>query len=60
MFNLVSLPWLGVFKYLNQCHCFGWEYLNVYFSVTDLALGIQIRNDEMTGHDRQTDGHSLL
>ena len=21
--------WLGVFKYLNQCHCPGWEYLNI-------------------------------
>ena len=23
------LPWLGVFKYINQCHCPGWEYLNI-------------------------------
>ena len=23
------LPWLGVFKYINQSHCPGWEYLNI-------------------------------
>ena len=23
------LPWLGVFKYLNQCHCPDLEYLNI-------------------------------
>ena len=23
------LPWLGVFIYLNQCHCLGWGYLNI-------------------------------
>ena len=21
--------WLGVLKYLNQCHCPDWEYLNI-------------------------------
>ena len=26
----MSLPWLGVFKYLIQCHCTGWRHLNVY------------------------------
>ena len=31
------LPWLGLFKYLNQCHCPGWRYLNIYISVTALA-----------------------
>ena len=25
----IQLGWLGVFKYLNQCHCPGWEYLNI-------------------------------
>ena len=25
----MQLPWLGVFKYLYQCHCTGWEYLNI-------------------------------
>ena len=34
------LPWLGLFKYLNQCHCPGWRYLNIYISVTALAGGI--------------------
>ena len=24
------LPWLGLFKYLNQCHWPGWEYLYIY------------------------------
>ena len=24
----MSLPWLGVFKYLYQCHCLRWGYLN--------------------------------
>ena len=28
------------FKYLNQCHRPGWEYLNVQFRVTALAGGI--------------------
>ena len=23
------LPWLGVFKYLNQSHCTVWGYLNI-------------------------------
>jgi len=36
------LPWLGVFKYLNQCHCPGWEYLNIYISVSALAGSIYI------------------
>ena len=31
------LPWLGLFKYLNQCHCPGWRYLNIYISVTALT-----------------------
>ena len=34
------LPWLGLFKYLNQCYCPGWRYLNIYISVTALAGGI--------------------
>ena len=34
------LPWLGLFKYLNQCHCPGWRYLNIYIRVTALAGGI--------------------
>ena len=34
------LPLLGVFIYLNQCHCPGWGYLNIYISVTALAGGI--------------------
>ena len=25
----ILLPWLGVFKYINQCHCPGWGYLNI-------------------------------
>ena len=25
----IQLGWLGVFKYLNQCHFPGWENLNV-------------------------------
>ena len=33
------LPWLGLFKYLKQCHCPGWRYLNIYISVTALAGG---------------------
>ena len=36
----MPLPWLGVFKYLIQCHCPGWRYLNIYISVTALAGGI--------------------
>ena len=31
---------LGVIKYLNQCLCPGWEYLNIQFSVTALRLGV--------------------
>ena len=27
-FKSESLPWLGVFKYLIQCHCTGWGHLN--------------------------------
>ena len=34
------LPWLGLFKYLNQCNCPGWRYLNIYIRVTALAGGI--------------------
>ena len=37
---VVSLHCLGVIKYLNQCHCTGWRYLNIYISVTALAGGI--------------------
>jgi len=36
------LPWLGLFKYLNICHCPGWRLLNIYISVTALAGGIYI------------------
>ena len=34
------LPWLGVFKYLYQCLSPGWEYLNIYISVSALAGSI--------------------
>ena len=37
---VLSLHCLGVFKYLNQCHCTGWRYLNIHISVTALAGGI--------------------
>ena len=30
----MPLPWLGVFKYINQCHCPGWGYLNIKISAT--------------------------
>ena len=36
----MSLCWATVFKYLIQCHCPDWGYLNIYFSVTALAWGI--------------------
>ena len=37
---VLSLHCLGVLKYLNQCHCTGWRYLNIYIGVTALAGGI--------------------
>ena len=36
------LPWLGVFKYLYQCLSPGWEYLNIYISVSALTGSIYI------------------
>ena len=36
----ILLGWLGVFKYLNQCHCTGLGYLNIKITVTALAGGI--------------------
>ena len=56
----MPLPWLGVFKYLYQCHCTGWEYFNIYCIyhtdytfVTDTQISHLLPN-------RGTKGHSLL
>ena len=48
----MPLTSLGVFIYLNQCHCPGWRYLNIHISVTALAgvyLNFYIRVTALTG-----------
>ena len=37
----MPLSCLGVFKHINQCHCPGWGYLNIYISVT---LHLNVKN----------------
>ena len=57
IYKSIPLHWLGLFKYLNQCHCTGWWHLNVYISHCTAIMRLQ---DMMWLTYLQTHGHSQL